>query len=39
VGWLLMLFIPYVIYLYVMGMKKIRILSNASVFKPLDEEE
>lgn len=39
VGWLLMLFIPYVIYLYVMGIKKIRILSNASVFKPLDEEE
>jgi RsiW-degrading membrane proteinase PrsW (M82 family) len=39
VGWLLMLFVPYVIYLYVMGMKKIRILSNASVFKPLDEEE
>ena len=39
VGWLLMLFVPYVIYLYVVGMKKIRILSNASVFKPLDEEE
>jgi RsiW-degrading membrane proteinase PrsW (M82 family) len=39
VGWLLMLFIPYVIYLYVVGMKKMRILSNASVFKPVDEEE
>jgi len=39
VGWLLMLFIPYVIYLYVVGMKKMRILSNASVFKPVDDEE
>ena len=38
VDWLLTLFVPYVIYLYVVGMKKIRILSNASVFKPLDEE-
>ena len=39
VGWLLSLFVPYVIYLYVVGMKKMSILSNASVFKPLDGEE
>jgi len=39
VGWLLLLFIPYVIALYIMGMKKIKILSDSSVFKPLEEEE
>ncbi len=39
VDWLLSLFVPYVIYLYIVGMKKIRILSNASIFKPLEEEE
>lgn len=39
VGWLLLLFIPYVIALYIMGMKKMKILSDSSVFKPLDEEE
>jgi RsiW-degrading membrane proteinase PrsW (M82 family) len=37
IGWLLLLFIPYVVVLYIMGMKKMKILSNASVFKPLDE--
>jgi len=37
IGWLLLLFIPYVAVLYIMGIRKMRILSNASVFKPLDE--
>ncbi len=39
VDWLLALFIPYVIYLYVVGARKMRILSDASIFKPLDGEE
>ena len=38
VDWLLLLFIPYILGLYILGMKKIRILSNASVFKPPPEE-
>lgn len=38
VGWLLLLFLPYVVGLYIMGMKKMKILSNASVFRPLDED-
>jgi RsiW-degrading membrane proteinase PrsW (M82 family) len=37
IGWLLILFIPYVVLLYVMGIKKMKTLSNASVFKPVDE--
>jgi RsiW-degrading membrane proteinase PrsW (M82 family) len=37
IGWLLMLFIPFVIMLYVMGIKKMKALSDASVFKPLDD--
>lgn len=37
VGWLLILFFPYVILLYVMGIKKMKALSEASVFKPQDE--
>lgn len=36
---LLLLFVPYVIWLYIMGMKKMKQLSNASVFKPVEEEE
>ena len=39
VGWLLLLFIPYVIALYIMGMKKMKEHSDTSVFKPLEEEE
>ena len=39
VGWLLLLFIPYVIILYIMGMKKMKEHSDTSVFKPLEEEE
>ena len=39
IGWLLLLFIPYVVLLYIMGMKKMKVLSDASIFKPLDEED
>jgi len=39
VGWLLLLFIPYVIVLYIMGMKKMKVLSDTSVFKPVEEED
>ena len=39
VGWLLALFVPYVIGLYIMGMRKLKVLSDASIFKPLTEEE
>jgi protease PrsW len=39
VGWLLMLFIPYVIVLYLMAMKKLKLLSDSSIFKPLEGEE
>jgi RsiW-degrading membrane proteinase PrsW (M82 family) len=38
-GWLLLLFIPYVIVLYIMGMKKMKEHSDTSVFKPLEVEE
>lgn len=37
IGWLLILFLPYVILLYLMGMRKMKMLSNASVFKPEEE--
>lgn len=36
VGWLLLLFAPFMVWLYIMGMKKMKVLSNASVFKPED---
>jgi RsiW-degrading membrane proteinase PrsW (M82 family) len=39
IGWLLLLFIPYVILLYVMAMKKMRLLSDSSIFKPLEDED
>ena len=39
VGWLLLLFIPYVIALYIMGIKKMKEHSDTSVFKPLEEED
>ena len=39
VGWLLLLFIPYVIVLYIIGMKRMKELSDTSVFKPLDAED
>ena len=38
VDWLLILFIPYVIYLYGAGLKKMKILSDTSIFKPPAEE-
>jgi RsiW-degrading membrane proteinase PrsW (M82 family) len=34
ISWLLVLFVPYVIYLYFAGGKKLKILSEASIFKP-----
>jgi RsiW-degrading membrane proteinase PrsW (M82 family) len=37
IDWLLVLFIPYVIGLYVLGMRKMKILSDNSVFKPPTE--
>jgi RsiW-degrading membrane proteinase PrsW (M82 family) len=37
IGWLYLLFIPYLAVLYIMGTRKMKILSNASVYKPLDE--
>jgi RsiW-degrading membrane proteinase PrsW (M82 family) len=39
INWLLVLFIPYVIWLYILGMKKMKRLSEASIFKPVEEEE
>lgn len=38
-GWLLLFFVPYIIYLYYSGMKKMKILSDASIFRSVDEEE
>ena len=37
IDWLLVLFIPYVIGLYILGMRKMKILSDRSVFKPPTE--
>jgi RsiW-degrading membrane proteinase PrsW (M82 family) len=37
-GWLLVLFAPYVVYLYRSGLKKMRILSDASIYKPPEGE-
>lgn len=39
ISWLLLLFIPYVIVLYIMGVKKIKAHSDTSVFKPVEEED
>jgi protease PrsW len=39
IAWLLMLFIPYVIFLYITGGKKLKILSEASIFKPGEPED
>jgi RsiW-degrading membrane proteinase PrsW (M82 family) len=39
IGWLLLLFVPFVIALYIMGIKKMKVLSDTSIFKPLDEED
>ena len=39
VSWLLLLFVPFLIVLYIMGIKKMKVLSDTSIFKPLEEEE
>ena len=39
IPWLLALFIPFVIYLYITGGKKLKILSEASVFNPDNGQE
>jgi len=36
--WLLVLFAPYVVFLYLAGARKIRRLSDASIFRPTDTE-
>ena len=38
VTWLLILFVPYVVFLYAGGARKLRTLSEASVFKPSGQE-
>ncbi len=38
ISWLLVLFVPYVIYLYRTGGRKLKILSDASFFKPENPE-
>jgi len=38
-AWLLLLFIPYLIALYILANKKMRLLSDTSIFKPLEEED
>ena len=39
IGWLLLLFVPYVIVLYIMGIKKMKVLSDTSIFKPMEAED
>lgn len=39
VSWLLLLFVPFLILLYIMGIKKMKVLSDTSIFKPLEEED
>jgi RsiW-degrading membrane proteinase PrsW (M82 family) len=36
--WLLLLFVPYVVYLYLAGARKMKRLSDASIFRPADPE-
>jgi RsiW-degrading membrane proteinase PrsW (M82 family) len=38
VAWLLLLFVPFVVYLYISGAKKMKRLSDASIFRPTDPE-
>lgn len=38
VGWLLLFFVPYLAVLYFMAIKKMRLLSDTSIFKPEEEE-
>jgi RsiW-degrading membrane proteinase PrsW (M82 family) len=37
--WLLVAFVLYVVYLYLNGFKKMRILSDSSIYKPLEKEQ
>ncbi len=39
VSWLLFLFVPFVVCLYLMGLRKIRLLSDTSVFRPPEGED
>jgi RsiW-degrading membrane proteinase PrsW (M82 family) len=39
VDWLLSFFVLYIIFLYVMGMRKLKVLSDSSIFKPVEEED
>ncbi|MBE9517251.1 MAG: PrsW family intramembrane metalloprotease [Bacteroidetes bacterium] len=39
IDWLLLLFVPFLIVLYIMGIKKMKVLSDTSIFKPLEEED
>ena len=39
INWLLIVFVFYVAFLYIFGMRKMKILSDASIFKPLEDEE
>jgi RsiW-degrading membrane proteinase PrsW (M82 family) len=39
IGWLLLLFIPYVIVLYTMAIKKMKLLSDSSIFRPVEEDK
>jgi len=39
VSWLLLLFVPFLLALYIMGIKKMKVLSDTSIFKPMEEED
>jgi RsiW-degrading membrane proteinase PrsW (M82 family) len=39
INWLLVLFAFYVVFLYIFGIRKMKTLSDASIFKPLEEED
>ena len=39
IDWLLTVFVLYVIFLYISGMRKLRVLSEASIYKPDEEEQ
>ncbi len=39
VNWLLFMFLPFLVYLYLAGLKKIRMHSESSIFRPAEEDE
>ena len=39
VSWLLLLFVPFLIVLYITGIKKMKVLSDTSIFNPMEEED